>query len=178
MKKIVIALMAMALVLGLTACGGGSGGTQEVSFQGINMTIPSEWKAEESTLDDDYAVYEKLNKEGHDYRLVMMDSFGLLDTYGGDMDKAGAFFKEVTEDNASYTDVSDPVAGKFAGKYDMHTIDCQLNMLNPDKDDLQAEYPCKLIRIYMGDHDVEIEFSAQEGDFDVFEQAFSEATCN
>ncbi|MCQ2547210.1 MAG: hypothetical protein MJ161_06675 [Clostridia bacterium] len=176
MKKIVIALLAVILVFGLTACGGGSGGTQEVSFQGITMEIPLAWKAEKDTLSDDYAIYEQLNKEGHDYRLLMQDTFGLLETFGGDMDGAGKFFKEVTEDDASYSDVSDPVAGKF-GDYDMHTITCTLNMLNPTKDDLQAKYPCKLIRIYMGDHDVELEFSAQEGDFEAFDQAFEAATC-
>ena len=175
MKKLAVALMAVILVFSFAACGGGSGGTQEVSFQGITMEIPSAWKAEESTLSDDYVIYEQKNKEGHDYRLLMQDTFGLLETYGGDMEKAGAFFKEVTEDDASYSDVSDPVAGKF-GDYDMHTISCKLNMLNPDKEDLKATYPCKLIRIYMGDHDVEIEFSAQEGDFEAFDQAFDAAS--
>ena len=167
--------MALIFALSFTACG--SGGTQEISFQGINMEIPAAWKAEKETLSEDYAVYEELNKVGHDYRLVLSDTFGLMEKMES-LEDAGAFFKEVTEDNASYSDVGETVPGKFAGKYDMHTIECTYHALNPMEEDRESDYPCKLIRIYMGDHDVEIEFSTAEGDFAAFDQAISNATCD
>lgn len=177
MKKTLLILIAVIGTLLLAACGGG-GGTQTIEFQGITMEIPSNWKAEESTLSDDYAIYEKKNSKGHEYKLMLTDTFGLMDDGTYDLETAGAFFKEVTEDNASYSDPSDPVAGTFAGKYDMHTIECTYNMTGISKDGAkEVSYPCKLIRIYMGDHDVELQFSTVDADFEAFDNAVAGATC-
>lgn len=179
MKKIVVTIMALALMFAFTACGGSApSGNQEITFQGITMEIPAAWELEEDTAADDYAVYEQKSKEGHAYRLTLQDTFGLLDTYHGDLDAAGAELKVFAEDDASYSDVGDPVAGKLAGKYDMHVITCTYNMINPTAEDAEAHYPCKLVRIYMGDHDVEMIFSTAEGDFDAFDAAIEAATCN
>ena len=176
MKKIISAVLAMVMVLSLAACGSGPSAGQTITFQGITMNIPKNWKVQKKTLSDDYAIYEKTNAKGHDYKLLLTDTFGLLDIYGGDMERAGASFKETTEDDASYLNPSDPVAGKFAGKYDMHVIDCTYHVLNPLKGG-EAEYPCKLIRIYMDGHDVKIHFSSEKGDFDAFDAAIAGAVC-
>ncbi len=176
MKKFLPILAAVTLIFILAACSGGSGGKQTISFQGITMEIPSNWKAEKSTLSDDYAIYEKSSSEGHEYKLMLTDTFGLLDGDSYTLEEAGAFFKEVTEDNASYSNPSDPVPGTFAGKYDMHTIDCTYNMFSISKGG-ENSYPCKLIRIYMGDHDVEIQFSTENGDFEMFDAAIAGAVC-
>lgn len=173
MKKAVAILILALTLFSLTACGSSSG--RAISFQGISMSIPSAWKPEKSNSDD-YAVYTKSNAKGHDYKLMLQKTFGLLDTFGNDLDKAGAFFKEVTEDDASYQNPSDPVAGKFGGKYDMHTIECTYHVINPLKDG-DTSYPCKLIRVYMGDHDVEIRFSSEKGDFEAFDAAIAAAVC-
>lgn len=175
MKKITTCALLLVIALALCACG--ANGTQKISFQGITMEIPSSWKAEKNTLADDYAKYEQFNKIGHDYQLLLQDTYGLLPTYDGDLERAGAFFKEVTEDDASYSDVSDPVAGTFAGKYDMHTINCTYHALNPMEEDGESDYPCKLIRIYKGDRDVKMEFCAKEGDFEAFDKAVENAVC-
>ena len=177
MKKLIAALLVVAMVLALCACGSSSSGKQTITFQGISMNIPKDWKAEKKTLSDRYAIYEKKNASGHEYKLQLTDTFGLLDTFGGDMEKAGAFFKEVTEDDATYLNPSDPVAGKFAGKYDMHMLDCTYHVVNLDKGG-HADYPCKLIRIYMGSHDVILQFSSEKGDFEAFEAAVASATCS
>lgn len=174
MKRLVSLLLAMLLILSLIACGAQS---QTITFQGITMEIPKSWKADKHTLSESYALYEKQNLTGHDYKLLLTDTFGLLETYGGNMENAGAFFKEVTEDDASYKNPSDPVAGKFAGKYDMHTIECLYCVINPTKGG-EAEYPCKLVRIYMGDHDVIIQFSAEKGDFTEFDASIANAVCS
>lgn len=173
MKKLIPVLVAVVFAFALTACSGG-GGTQTVSFQGITMEIPSSWKADKSN-DDKYATYEQQNKKGHDYKLQFYDTFSLLDTF--DMKGAAKFFKEVTEDNASYENPSEPVAGKLGGKYDMHVIDCTLCLINPQAENGEAKYPCKLVRVYMDGHDVEIQFSALEGDFEAFEAALEGAIC-
>ena len=177
MKKIITVVLLVMMVFSLTACGGESSGGQNITFQGITMNIPKNWKAEKKTLSDKYAIYEKTNATGHDYKLMLMDNFSLLNTFGGDMEKAGAFFKEVTEDDASYLNPSDPVSGRFADKYDMHTIDCTYHVVNLIKGG-EAEYPCRLIRIYMGDHDVVMHFSAEKGDFEAFEAAIASAICD
>lgn len=176
MKRFITLLLAVLIVLPLVSCAGGTG-TRTVKFQGITMKIPSMWKPEKRTLADNYAVYEKPNVLGHEYKLMLMDVFSLLGTFGGDLERAGAFFKEVTEDDASYVDVSDPVAGRFADRYDMHTIECTYHVLNPLKGG-EAEYPCKLIRIYMDGHDVEIRFTSEEGDFEVFDEIIAAAVCD
>ena len=176
MKKVFVLLIAAASMVLLAACGSGSSSTQTIVFQGITMEIPSNWKVEKSTLSDDYAIYEKSGSKGHEYKLLLMDTFGLMDDGSYDLERAGAFFKEVTEDNASYSDPSDPVAGKFAGKYDMHTIECSYNMRSVSSGGI-VSYPCKLIRIYMGDHDVELQFSTKEGDFEAFDAAVAGAVC-
>lgn len=176
MKKGFLLLMAMIGAVLLTACGGGSGGTQTIVFQGITMEIPANWKVEKSTLSDSYAIYEKSGSKGHEYKLLLTDTFGLLDDGSYDLERAGAFFKEVTEDNASFSDPSEPVAGKFAGKYDMHTIECTYNMLSASTGGT-VSYPCKRIRIYMGDHDVELQFSTKDGDFEAFDAAVAGAVC-
>lgn len=173
MKKIISVLLVAAFVLALSACGNGS---RTIAFQGISMNIPSAWKADKSNKDD-YAIYEKKNAKGHDYKLCLTKTFGLLETFDNDMERAGAFFKEVTEDDASYQDPSDPVTGKFGGKYDMHVIECTYHMINPLKGG-DAAYPCKLIRVYMGDHDIEIRFSSEKGDFEAFDAAIAAAVCN
>lgn len=175
MKRVLVLLLTVVCTFSFAACGG-SDKTQTIEFQGITMNIPAKWKAEESTLSDTYAVYEKTGKSGLEYQLLLMDTFGLMEDDLYDLEGAGAFFKEVTEDDASYSDPSDPVAGTFAGKYDMHTIDCTFNVLNV----LEGEksYPCKLIRIYMGDHDVEIRCCSESGDFEAFETAITEAVCD
>jgi hypothetical protein len=170
MKKIFIFLLAAVCAFALAACGGGSTKTQEIEFQGIKMNIPADWKAEKSTLSDDYAVYEKSGN-----KLLLTDTFGLMDDGTYDLEAAGKFFKEVTEDDASFSNPSDPVAGKLAGKYDMHTINCDYNVLNVIRG--EVSYPCKRIRIYMGDHDVEIMFSSKDGDFEAFDKAIAEAVC-
>lgn len=176
MKKTLILMLTIISALMIAACGGG--GNQTIEFQGITMEIPSDWKVEESTLSDDYAIYEKSSKNGHEYKLLLTDNFGLMEDGTYDLEAAGAFFKEVTEDNASYSDPSDPVAGKFAGKYDMHTIECKYNMTGISKDGAkEVSYPCKLIRIYMGDHDVVMQFSTVDADFEAFDTAVSEASC-
>ncbi|MBQ0018598.1 MAG: hypothetical protein KBS63_05300 [Clostridiales bacterium] len=173
-NKCVIAFMiALICVLCFTSCGG----SQEISFQGFKMNIPSAWKADKVTLSEEYAIYEKLNAKGHDYRLLLNDTYGLLPKCSEGMKEAGAFFKEVTEDDASYSDVSEPVAGKFAGKYDMHVLTCKYHAINPMEESGESVYPCKLVRIYMGDHDVEIEFCAAEGDFESFDEAIQTAVC-
>ena len=174
MKKIIIGILSLTLVFGLTACG--FGGTQEISFQGFNMEIPASWKAESRTLSDDYAVYKKTNLTGQDFQLVLQDTFSLLQY--GDLDSAGASFKEFTEDDASYTDVSEPVAGTFAGKYDMHIIECTYHAINVTEDDGESDYPCKLIRIYMDGHDVIIEFITADGAFEAFDEALTNAVCD
>lgn len=176
MKKILSVLSAALILLSLTACGGSARG-QTVNFQGISMDIPKDWKAEKSNSDD-YAVYKKLNSKGHDYKLQFSDKFSLLETFNNDLERAGAFFLEVTEDDASYKDPSEPVAGKLGGKYDMHVIDCTLCVINPSKDGWEAEYPCKLVRVYMEGHDVEIRFSSEKGDFGAFDAALAAATCS
>lgn len=157
---------------------GCSGGSQEVNFQGFKMEIPSAWELEKNTQTDDYAVYEELNSIGHDYKLVLKKTFALLPKCDNSMDKAAQFLKETKGDNASYSDVSDPVAGKFAGKYDMHTITCKYNAKNPMEKTKESTYACKLIRIYMGDRDVEIEFSTAKDDFVDFDKAIENAKCN
>lgn len=177
MKKALVMIIAMISVTLLAACGSGSAGTQKIEFQGITLEIPSNWKAEKSTLSDDYAIYEKSGSKGHAYKLLLMDTFGLMDDGSYDLEGAGAFFKEVTEDNASYSDPSDPVAGTFAGKYDMHTIECKYNMRSASTGG-EVSYPCKLIRIYMGDHDVELQFSTKDGDFEAFDAAVAGAVCD
>ena len=113
MKKCFVFFAVVMIVFILAACGGGSSGNQTISFQGFTMDIPSSWKAEESTLSDDYAVYEKKDSKGHANKLLLMDTFGLLDGGDYDLQRAGEFFKEVTEDDASYSDPSDPVAAFF-----------------------------------------------------------------
>ena len=175
MKKAFVLLLSMICAAFLAACGGG-GGTQTVEFQGITMEIPSSWKVEKSTLSEDYAIYEQSGSKGHQYKLLFFDTYGLMDDGTYDLEAAGAFFKEVTEDDASYSDPSDPVAGKFAGKYDMHTIECKFNMKSITQGGT-VSYPCKLIRIYMGDHDVELRFSTAEGDFEAFDTAVAGAKC-
>lgn len=177
MKKAISILIIVVIVLSLTACMGDSSAGQTITFQGITLNIPKNWKADKYNSED-YAVYEKKNSSGHEYKLQFMDTFGLLDTFDNDMDRAGDFFKEVTEDDASYRNPSDPVAGKLDGKYNMHIIECTFCVINPSKDGKEAKYPCKLVRIYMGDHDVEIQFSSAEGDFEAFDTALANATCN
>lgn len=172
MKKIIPVLVAAILAFSLTACGGG--GTQKVSFKGITMEIPANWKADKYNKED-YATYKKTNALGHDYQLQFYDTFSLLDSF--DLDGAAKFFKEITEDNASYEDPSEPVAGKLGGKYDMHIIDCTLCYINPTSANGEAKYPCKLIRVYMDGHDVEIQFSAADGDFEAFNAALEGAVC-
>ncbi|RYQ27395.1 hypothetical protein PG2019B_1598 [Bifidobacterium pseudolongum subsp. globosum] len=172
MKKMIVCLITLIIILSLSAC---SSGTQKISFQGINMEIPASWKADKHSISEDYAIYEALNKKGHDYRLLLNDTFELLDK-SEDLEDAGDFFKEVTEDNASYSDVGEPVAEKLADKYDMHIIDCTYHAHNPLEDDGESDYPCKLIRIYMGDHDVEIEFITANGDFEAFDEAIANAS--
>lgn len=173
MKRVFAVLLAAVMLFSLTACGGAS--RQTVSFQGISMEIPKAWKAEKRNSED-YAIYEKKNAKGHDYKLQLTESFGLLETFDNDLERAGAFFLEVTGDNASYENPSAPVAGKLGGVYDMHTIECVYKMINPMKGG-EASYPCKLIRVYMGDHDVEIQFSSEKGDFEAFDAAIASAVC-
>ncbi len=175
MKKLLILLLAAVSAFVLAACGGGSSKPQAIEFQGITMNIPGDWKVEKSTLSEDYAVYEKSGKDGLEYKLLLLDTFGLREDDTYDMEAAGKFFKEVTEDDASFSNPSDPVAGKLAGKYDMHTINCDYNVLNVIRG--EVSYPCKRIRIYMGDHDVEIMFSSKDGDFEAFDKAIAEAVC-
>ena len=174
MKRLLSALLAAFCVFMLASCSGGSGGTQTIEFQGITMNIPAKLKVEESTLSDDYARYGTSGKDGKK-ELLLTDTFGLRDDGTYDMERAGKFFKEVTEDDASFSEPSDPVAGTFAGKYDMHTIDCTYHVINATKGEMT--YPCKLIRIYMGDHDVEIRYVTEDGDFEAFDIAVSEAVC-
>lgn len=169
MKKIASFILLAAFAFAFAACG--TGGTQEVEFQGFTMEIPSSWKAQKETLSEEYAIYENLNKKGHDYRLLLDETYGLLPKCEGDLEEAGAFMKKVTEDNASYSDVQEPVAGKFAGKYDMHIIKCRYHAINLMEEDAESDYPCKIIRIYMGERDVEIEFITAEGDFEAFDSA-------
>lgn len=175
MKKALVLFMALLGAVLLAACGGGSGGTQTIVFQGITMEIPANWKLEESTADEDYAIYEKSGSKTHEYKLLLTNTFGLMDDGTYDLERAGEFFKEVTEDDASFSDPSDPVAGTFAGKYDMHTIECYYNMNSVTQGEIS--YPCKLIRIYMGDHDVELRFSTADGDFEAFDAAVAGAVC-
>lgn len=176
MKKLSIILIVILCSLTLAACSGNSSSFQSITFQGITMQIPNNWKAEKSTLSDNYAVFEKKNLKGHDYKLQFTDTFSLLESFNGDLEKAGDFFKEVTEDDASYLNPSDPIPGKFAGKYDMHMIDCVYSVINPSKGG-KAEYPCKLLRIYMEGHDIKIQFSSEKGDFKTFDTAIAGAVC-
>lgn len=177
MKKHIIVLMTIVIgMFALSACGGGSNKTQTIEFQGITMEIPANWEAEESTLSDDYAIYEDSGKDGLEYQLLLTDTFGLREDDQFDMARAGEYFKEFTEDDATFTDPSDPVAGTFADKYDMHTIDCTYNANSVTKG--EVSHPCKLIRVYMGDHDVEIRFVAADGNFEAFDAAIEGAVCD
>ncbi len=175
MKKALVLLMAVISAVLLASCGGGNGGTQKIVFQGITMEIPANWKLEKSTADEDYAIYEKSGSKTHEYKLLLTNTFGLMDDGSYDLERAGEFFKEVTEDNASFSDPSDPVAGTFAGKYNMHTIECYYNMHSATQGEIS--FPCKRIRIYMGDHDVELQFSTKDGDFEAFDAAVAGAVC-
>lgn len=175
MKKVLVLITAVIGAVLLAACGGGSGKTQTIVFQGITMEIPANWKLEESTADEDYAIYEKSGSKSHEYKLLLTNTFGLMDDGSYDLERAGEFFKEVTDDDASFSDPSDPVAGTFAGKYDMHTIECHYNMHSVTQGEIS--FPCKRIRIYMGDHDVVMQFSTAEGDFEAFDAAVAGATC-
>lgn len=177
MKKALVWITAVISAVLLAACGGGNSGSQTIEFQGITMEIPSSWKAEQSTLSDDYAIYEQSSSQGHASKLLLTSTSGLMEDGSYDLERAGAFFKEVTEDDASYSDPSDPVAGTFAGKYDMHTIECQYNMKSASTGGT-VSYPCKLIRIYMGDHDVKMQFSSKDADFEAFDAAVAGAVCN
>lgn len=173
MKKYLIFVLLAICALALSACGDEGDKAQTIEFQGITMDIPADLKVEESTLSEEYALYET-SKDGK-RQLLLTDTFGLRDDGTYDMKKAGEFFKEVTEDNATFSDPSDPVAGTFAGKYDMHTIDCTYNVINVTEG--EKSYPCKLIRIYMGDHDVEMRFVSESGDFEAFDAAVEGASC-
>lgn len=62
MKKFSLFLFVAVCSFIFAACGGGSDKKQTVEFQGITMDIPADWKAEKSTLSDDYARYGKSGK--------------------------------------------------------------------------------------------------------------------
>lgn len=176
MKRLLTVFIAAAVLLSFISCGKSDSGKQTIGFCGITMEIPASWKPDDRTISDDYAIYQKLNYTGHDYKLQFMKTFSLLGTFNGDLERTGAFFKETAEDDASYLNPSDPVAGKFAGVYDMHTIECLYHVINLTTGK-EIEYPCKLIRVYMDDYDVVIQFSAKKGDFEAFDAAVSAAVC-
>ncbi len=133
MRRIVALTCVLLLSLGLAACGGGEGGgeagtqdmgkTQTITFQGITMEIPASWKAEDVTLSDDHAIYEELSLNGSKYKLDLrsFENFYLNDPEDS-LESAATYFKQSIEDDASFRDVGDPVAGKLADTYDMHTI--------------------------------------------------------
>lgn len=169
MKKTIAAIGTLLVMLSLTACGSS---TQSITFQGITMDIPSNWKAS-SINSEESASYEKGDDELH-----LMDTFDLMQ-YHDTLEETGEAFKEFAEDDATYEDVSDPVPGKLGGKLDMHTIECTYHARLVTMKGLdETSYPCKLLRVYIGGHDVVIRYVSPKGDFKAFDAAIASANCD
>lgn len=173
MKKIVMIFCSLVLIAGLCSCG--SKGTQTVSFHGISMEIPANWKLNENTKGDDYVEYEKTNLEGHDFHLIVMATKAYIQI---DEDytvkKAGENLTNFTEDDITYSDVSKAESGKFAGKYDMNTVTCTATLK-----DLMGDinvYYAKICEVYMGEYNIKFTLRAAEDDFSAFDQAIENAT--
>ncbi len=169
LKKLFSAIGIAFVMLSLAACGSS---TQSITFQGITMDIPSNWKAS-SINSEESASYEKGDDELH-----LMDTFDLMQ-YHDTLEETGEAFKKFAEDDATYEDVSDPVPGKLGGKLDMHTIECTYHARLVTMNGLdETSYPCKLIRVYIGGHDVKIRFVSPKGDFKAFDEAIASANCD
>ncbi len=165
-KRIIPLLALLLLVLSI---GASAASKQTITFQGITMDIPSNWKAS-SYNDEKHVTYENGDDE-----LTLRDVYDLR-KYHETLEEAGAAFKQFAEDNATYEDVSDPVPGKIDGKVDMHTIDCTYHaMLISVFGSGETNYPCKYARVYLGGHDVEIRFVSKKGDFKDFDEAIATA---